>query len=438
MRWSLVFTAAFLGIYLAAVVPSVFFRHDDWWILGNAVRYIPTEPGFLWSSELYHDGKPLVWFFRPGFKLGTYLFFQLFGFQYAAWIAIGVLATACALLLGYACVRRVASPTAGFWFVAAASGSWLAHFGSVAWMGEGMMNIPQLLLLLSCTWAFLKAADNRWWILPSIAALVLALGFKESSLFHLLLLAGILVAEKPFEGWSWGQRARFFLPYAVLGAAYLVARLGWMPVNPSYLPHYTVARIARSFVMAVGPTVLAMGLWWGMGGPAARAWTAWKRRLAYLPFLAASLSVYLGHGFFSPGWYLVLTWSLLLVFAFGGVPAGLPARRVARFGVALTVLSVGFLLWRLDRVGWWHWKTAQTEFFETLRRAPSDLENITVRNCYSAAYPNLPFERVVANAEGVRQIWYLLHGRAIQADVGPCTLAVNASPSHLVIDWGLR
>src|SRR4051812_49373999 len=65
-RWFLLLIGAF---YAAAVLPHVYFRHDDWWILGNSVRHIPGDWGFLVRPTLFFDGREIAWFFRPGFKL---------------------------------------------------------------------------------------------------------------------------------------------------------------------------------------------------------------------------------------------------------------------------------------------------------------------------------------------------------------------------------
>lgn len=428
----------FWAFYLAAVAPFTFFRHDDWWILGNSVVSMPLDWGLLWRPTLLHNGEEIVWFFRPGFKLGTYLFFHLFGFHYVAWIAALSALGSAALFLGSEIARRLFNARAGLWFVLIAGASLPLHFGSFAWVGEGMMNIPQLFFLFASTLMLLYAVDRAVWIWPSVLAFVLALSFKESSLFHLAFLGAVFFFEPGMQRVALRRRAGLLAPFAVLGLFYLTVRLGWMPVNPGYIPRYDWHRVLYTVAMGVAPVALPLMVWgaflrWGHERlPGA----LWITRLAYLPFWIVSLGIYVGHGFFSPGWYLVMGWTVLLAFA-ALVPAAIPRRQLLCAAAVVLVLALGPMLLRLDRLGWWKWKAAQVEFFE-LARENGDLEKITVRNCTQAPYTDIYFDRVVANEEGVRQIWRLLHGRSIHVQIGLCNLPATPGPHHRVLDWSLR
>lgn len=440
-RWATGLVALLVAGYVAAVFPLLFFRHDDWWILGNSVRYLPQDWSYAFKPMLYFHNSPLVWFFRPGFKALVFLFYAAFGFNYQLWMATLLGLYVGTLWIGYAVVVRIAGDSRnGFWFLAAMSGSWLVHFGSLAWMGEGMMNVPQAFLLMTCTYAFLRGARNaRWWV-ASWVAFVLALGFKESSLFHTAFLAAMVMAEPTFTRLPAPQRIRLLVPFAVLGAAYLAIRLGWMPVSPSYHPHYSVDKIARALAQALGPVLLPLLLWaialrWRERAGFPVFVRGLRSRGFYLPFVAVSISVYLGLDFFSPGWLLLLGTFCILAMACAPLPPRVDSRLIVRFAGVLFALSVAPIVWRLNSVGWWQWHRAQTEVFAAIRNAPADTTRVFVRPCENPEYPGVTFDRVVANEEAVRQIWFLTHGKPIDVHFLYCDSKTPQVPGQLLLEW---
>jgi hypothetical protein len=440
-RWAAGLVALVGAGYLAAVFPWLFFRHDDWWILGNSVRYLPQDWSFAWEPMLYFNNTPLVWFFRPGFKAMVYLFYSAFGFHYGLWMATLLAIYGATLWIGYAVAERIGGNSRnGFWFVAATAGTWLIHFGSLAWMGEGMMNVPQAFLLMACTYAFLRGTHHRAWWVASWLSFILALAFKESSLFHTVFLAAMVLAEPTFTRLSLKKRAILLLPFAVLGAAYLVVRLGWMPVSPSYHPDYTVDKIVRTLGLALGPVFLplvlwALGLFWWDRPALGRFTRGLAGRAYYLPFLVVSISVYLGLDFFSPGWLLLLGTFCLLAVACGPFASSVSPSVMLRFALVLSVVSAVPIGWRLNAMGWSHWHRAQTEVFDAIRSAPTSTTHVYVRPCENPSYPGVTFDRVVANEESVRQIWYLTHGQSIPVTFLYCDSKTPAEHGQLLLDW---
>jgi hypothetical protein len=440
-RFAALLLALMCAAYLVAVFPLLFFRHDDWWILGNSVRYLPEDWGFLWKPMLYFGERPLVWFFRPGFKGLVYVFFNVFGFTYALWMATLLALYVATLWMGNAIVVRITGSTrSGFWFIAAMAGSWLIHFGSLAWMGEGMMNVPQAFLLMLSTYAFVRAAKKNAWCVLSVAAFVLALGFKESSLFQPVFFAAMVCAEPSFRRVSWKKRIGLLAPFAVLGGVYLLVRLGYMPVSPSYRPEYTVVKIARSAAFALGPVMLPFALWGlylrARGRAVFREYIGeLSARLFYVPFVLVSISVYLGHDFFSPGWFLVVGTFTVLALACTQVPAKISNGSMLRFAGVLFLLSVGPIAYRLQCVGWWQWHRAQLEVFNAIAEAPADTTRVFVRPCENPDYPGVVFGRVVANEEAVRQIWYLTHGRPVQVQFLYCDSKTPSVHGQWLLDW---
>lgn len=432
---------AFVGaLYALWVLPRLSFRHDDWWILGNSVRYLPTDWGFLFRPTLYFDGSEITWFFRPGFKFLVWLFYDVAGLNYAAWMGALLLLFLACLKLGYAIGERVTGEARhGLFFVCALGASLAIHFGSLAWMGEGMMNVPQVFLLLLCTYGVVEGIRNESpaWRMISVVAFLLALGFKESSLFHTAFLWALLF--EPSLRQPRRERWLTLAPFAVAAVVYLVIRLGVMPVNPSYLAQPTAGKVFRSLSTALGPLFLPLALWvlvLRVREPKTLKvfFSGLAGRWRYLPFLAVSLSIYVGHDFFSPGWFLLLGTFTSLALAFGPLPAFTPKRAMA-FATLLFVFSAVPVVGRLESMGWWKWKGAQNEALAMIQAAPKETESLVVRACTDPRYPMVTFERVVANEEGLRQMWFLTHQRETDVAIVRCESEIKPEPGRFIVDW---
>jgi hypothetical protein len=430
-------------VYCLAVFPLLFFRHDDWWILGNSVRYLPQNWHFLWKPTLYHSGQEIIWFLRPGFKLLVLVFYSVFGLNYFLWMATLLGFFLAALWLGFLTAVRVsASPRNGFWFLVVAAASFPLHFGSLAWMGEGMMNVPQLFFLLLCTYTLCRAWEEQslGWAVSSWLSFLVALGFKESSLFHVAFLAGVCGSEPFFRRRGLRAIGEALVPFAVIAAIYLAIRLGRMPYNPSYVAVYSWFRVTKTLSLALAPILLPVFLWgvslYLFGKSFLFSYVRQMRSwLFFVPFLACSLVLYVGQDFFSPGWLLVVGICTVFLFSLRAVPDGVGSRAIGAFALALFLVSSVPVIVRLQGVGWWRWRGAQQEFFELLRSVPEPTRQIFIRACENAQFPGVVFERVVANAEGVRQMTYLLHGKEIPTYLLHCGTPIPSGEGQLILDW---
>lgn len=424
----------FLGtvsvLYLVVLFPLCFFRHDDWWILGNSALHLPGDWAFLWRPTLYWGSQEIVWFFRPFFKLFTFLFYEAFRFNYYLWLTTLFLVFLATLAVGHRALNRfagkIAADTFALFFLCAVP----LHLGSLAWIGEGMMNVPQGLLLMVATAAWLdlgKEKKFRWnatalWV--GLACITLSLGFKESTIFHLALFAGLALSEQGFEV---RKRHRvivaYFLPFAVLAAVYLGVRLGLMSWNQSYRPEFSAELWAKSFARVATVPVLAVTAWVFLDSLFdGKRWTKWGaalvKRAWWLPYFGVSTIVYLGQNFFSPGWWYLpsMTLALLVALCQKDVGAPMPLLRIewgmtkhrAAFGSLL--LFVALSAYKLDSMGWWHWGKLQRQFHQMVLRAnPEEVRYMTVYNCEEGKYADIGMPRVVGDMEAIRNQWELVH-----------------------------
>ncbi len=397
--------AASFAVYALAIDPFAYFRHDDWLILGNAVR-LPEDWGALWRPTLFGPEGERVWFFRPGFKFATWLFHSLFGFQYWAWLAATQLLTAAAAWLA-------AKPLGqnGRYFLALFAASFTIHLGSLSWIGEGLMNCPQLFILALNFYLFMSGRFTA-----AFLVWVVGLGFKESSVFHVLFLAAV--------AWTSDERRlKPLIPYAVGAAAYLGIRLLVLPVNAEYLAVPTVTSVLRSvgiICALIGVTPLLACL---LGGQ----WRAWKSYWAFVPYFAVSLAPYLGHKFFSPGWVLVPGFFLVWIAAKIG-----PARRAPELALATTLaFCVGWMI----SMHWWSWGQGQRNVHEVVKNLGTEARHVVILECPSdPAVPKQTFQRVVAHPSALWHLWHLYHDGEIEFRVSDCA-APSEQPGYLFLKW---
>ncbi len=433
-----------LGVlYVFAVLPLLSFRHDDWWILGNSVRYLPLDWNFLWRPTLYFNGHEIIWFFRPGFKLLVFVFYACFGLHYGLWMFALLLLFLAALWIAFLAVSKVSgSKNSALWFLGTMAASFTLHLGSLAWMGEGMMNVPQFFLLSLCTLAFCNGAGERGvlWSVLSRLSFVGALCFKESSLFHVALLAGLLGAEPYFRRENLAKTFAPLIPFCFLSVFYLAIRLGYMPYNPGYVAVHTLKKTLYSAFAVIGPICLPMivwslGVWFLKPDQLIRYRTSLARGIWYLPFVAVSLALYIGQDFFSPGWLLVVGGFTMFWLALRAIPENISDDYILRYCAVLFLISSGPVVYKLNEVGWWKWHTAQNEVFDRIRSAPKDTKHIFVRGCENPQYPGVVFERVVANEEGMRQMFFLSHQSEVSVQLVECNASIQSNPDSLVLTW---
>lgn len=438
-QWALGLVS-FLGFaYALGVIPQLYFRHDDWWILGNVVRYLPSDPAFLWRPTLVFNGVESTWFFRPGFKGVVFALYEAFGFVFYGWAFSLLVLFLLAVWFGFLTLSLAhQSKPKALWFVVALVFSAPIHFGSLAWVGEGAMNVPQLFFLSLSTYGF--ARGKAWsWYCASFACFALSLLFKESSVFHFLFLAAF--------GWQTKVPKRALLlrllPFAALSSAYLVARLWFMPLNPGYFSVLRPLSMLQSFALIITPLFLPVAVWgvylWWVDRGALRTFIkGLKGMWVFTPYFLASVAIYLGHDFFSPGWYLVIGFFFLLAVGLFPLPKISQRKSLVFLAAGLFLTSSLPVAFRLRQMGWAEWGGIQKSVFASLRAASPRATEILVRDCPLKGYSqNINFHRVVASEEGVRQMWFLSHGKDISVKWVACGSEVALLPTSLLVDWNV-
>lgn len=425
------------ALYLVVLFPLCFFRHDDWWILGNSVLHLPGDWGFLFRPTLYFRQSEIDWFFRPFFKLFTYLFFQAFSFYYYLWLVTLFALFVATLAIGYGALKRFSGRAAADAFIVFFGAAIPLHIGSLAWVGEGLMNIPQAFLLMSVTACWMELSnrnkatrsDPALW--GAIGLFVLSLGFKESTVFHLGLLGAITLSEKKFR---FTERVPFWLwqfaPLVLVGAVYLTIRLGLMPWNQSYKPAFSLSLWTASLAKFWSVPLVTAFLWVALDARLDLGrWQAWARSLVkrgwWIPYFGVSSAVYLGQNFFSPGWWYLP--SLFLAFAMALCQAEVGEReKTSQSSLALQasvcmLAFVAFSAWQLNRLGWQYWGGLQRELHQAIVRAnPEQIQRITLYECRSPEFPSMQLSRVVGDDEAIRNQWQLVHGKRVHVGYRYC------------------
>jgi hypothetical protein len=425
------------ALYLVVLFPLCFFRHDDWWILGNSVLHLPGDWGFLFRPTLYFHQREIDWFFRPFFKLFTYLFFQAFSFHYYLWLVTLFALFAATLAVGYTALKRFSGRAAADTFLVFFAAAIPLHIGSLAWVGEGLMNIPQAFLLMSVTACWMELANRKkasvsdpalW---TAIALFFLSLGFKESTVFHLALLAGLTLSEKKFQ---FTQRLpywiRQFAPLALVGGVYLTIRLGLMPWNQSYKPAFSLPLWTTSLGKFWSVPLATAFLWIALDARFDLGrWKSWGQALIqrswWIPYFGVSSAVYLGQNFFSPGWWYLP--SLFLAFAIALCQADVGAREkksqpsLALQATVCMLAFVTFSTWQLNQLGWQHWGGLQRQLHQAIVRAnPQQIRRIALYECSSPEFPAMQLSRVVGDDEAIRNHWQLVHGNRVHVGYRYC------------------
>lgn len=403
-----------LGVTLlySVIAPFSYFRHDDWIHLGNSTVLLPQDWSLLWRATQYYSPlAELVWFFRPFVKLLVYLNFEAFGFQHWAWLLSQWAFTLGAIFFGALAIQELWKDRQRTqFFVVASLMSIHLHFGSVAWVGEGVMNCPQLLFLALALYTFaVNLTRNRGPVfLASIVFYLIALGFKESSAFFPFLLSAILYQKdllRPLRG----KLLIFFAVFAV----YLYYRLGVLPFNPGYRPdllHMDGKWLPLASLIGLLGLTFACTLFFGR----IRLAAFWP----YLAFLGLTVAPHLGHSFFSPGWLLLPGYFLLWVLA-----STVEFRPLNLKWVALAfLLSSGIpVAYRTHQLGWIHWYKNQMQVHQFIQALPDQGEEfLVVENCPSPKYPGVDLSRMVGAANNLEHIWLLNHPRPIKAFVPNC------------------
>jgi hypothetical protein len=437
--------AALLGSFIAALYtmfffPHAYFRHDDWLHLGNNVRRLPYDWTLPWRGTLHFLDHETKWFFRPMVHFTVWAFLKLFGLSHLFWLIALSFLTAVASLLGSLSVYELTkSKTRATLFSLFFLLSFHIHFGSITWVGEGIMNCPQLLVLSLSLYFFSRSLAQPPRSLMQWLALfffVIALGFKESSFFLPVLLTGICLRSQNLS-----QTIRRLSPFFVTLVAYLFLRFWLIPMNRSYLPHFELAFYTRPLAILGGSIILPwiavqlVELFRMKDLSALRPDFLNFTFLLLFPGLFLLILPHLGHDFFSPGWLLLP--GFVGAFVFSLTKRRLPSHSsdIALGSVFILLFSLVPTVWKLNKMNWWDWHRPQRQLVTLLSEAPSDTHEIVISNCSNKSDPDTLLERVVGGREHIGEMWNFFHGTVIPINVISCQTDLKERAGALYLWW---
>lgn len=411
----------FLGI-------STFFRHDDWLILGNAINFLPQDWSLLWDNRLYFSPTRLdVWFFRPFFKLGVWGVYQVFKLNHSYWIVFQFLIFVLTVFLGAACFKKPTKDSKkSDWFAMLSLVFLCSYFANVVWIGEGMMNIPQLFLLILSLFLFLRGRKLDCFL--SLICYVFSLGFKESAVFFPLFLSAVDL-NQPTKRVSKVGLGSF---YGVM-SIYLIWRLGFIPLNPGYRPQLTIQSFIRPLCYFAATLVIP---WLAFLANGSRlSLQIIKRKSSWFlmcGFFLLSISPHLGHPFFSPGWLLLPGFFSVWVLIWMLDDRYLNALPIIKTSLICLGISVVPIFWQSYQLSWFAWAKSQKAIHEYLKNfSDESISFIEIESCPDPSRPNVTFERVIGGTESLEHLWRIYHPKPVTFRVIPCSGAsANATPSE--------
>jgi len=424
-------------ILIILFIPWASLRGDDWRIIGAAHQATGSVWTWIQSGTLWGANGETVWFFRPGFKGLVYAGYQIFGTTALPWfLSLTVLAGAGVLqgekALSEFGVSRLGSR--GFGTLLLASHS--LFLGSLLWLGEGLMNIPQWFLLSFSLMGTAEALNQKKSGTKGLVAFALALTFKESAIFHLPFLLTAFAIEPSLQKVSLRRRAQILAPYLGIGFGYLWVRLGRYPLNPGYLPYFDLKLwLPGLFRFALVLAVPIAG--WMIGFEPDK--NTVQRKLFYIPALLLSLLPYLGHPFFSPGWFLLPGFYCLFFLTLAPAPTSPSstrsvspesASRLSWVVILVFVFSLSVSIDKLQRWRWWQWKEAQLQVMEQLKTMAS-AKAVSIEDCGGARNFEQRFRRVVGDEDSLEGMRILLGQSPKQFSIRPCGSPPDANARWL-------
>lgn len=414
--------------YLVAIFPFAFFRHDDWMNLGGMLQHFGTDWTFAYRPVYDHLGSEASWFFRPSFKLILYALYRIFGLNYFAWLCVGLIGFLCTLIVGGKLVHLLTGEARrGQLFITTMCAAIYVHFWSLAWAGEGLMNIPLVLFVTLNTYFFVKSVldRRRIYTVGAVGSFAIALTFKESAAFQLFWLTTLAWIEPSLARVSKARRWGALAPHYVLGSVYLFVRLVVMPISQSYAPVFSW----RSLLFPMGIFFAAFCLPTAVYLLTMRAPIAIlvkelqkHRRWIYFALLSVAVAPYFFHDFFSAGW--ILQPGLYFAMAFAKtVP--IPknrwiGRRVALFGIILLIVSTIPVGASLVKQGWWKWGTLNRRLVEAARNAPDSAQYWEIELCGDPDSRWGKFSSVVGDSNTLYHIWKIYHPGSVSVDFLAC------------------
>ncbi len=398
------------AIYCLAAFPFAYFRHDDWILLGNAVQ-LPDHWSRVWNAQLDFGAGEVPWFFRPFFLLGAYLFFNVFGFQYWLWLSALLLVTIGAIWMAANAVLTISgSERKATLFTLLFVASIPLHFANLVWVGEGLMNCPLIALLAASTYLFCSGAAQKTQypkatLTGGFLCFVMALGFKESAIFHNAWLLG-LVLDPAFPKSIKRRKIELLLPYAIFTACYLLFRFLWLPMNGDYAPRSALSNILHPieiFIGSLGLPLLIFFCWLMLlQRSSAKPFLRYLlTKKVYLPFLVVAILPHVAHQFFSPGWLLYPGFFLLLACCLNIPEECMPKQSLARLAPVLVILSLLPVAHHLNSVTWWQWHVTQRKLQRMIAEIdPDSVKELWIYDCQTAQHQRTLFQRVVALGAG--------------------------------------
>ncbi|NBX76590.1 MAG: hypothetical protein EBQ92_08550 [Proteobacteria bacterium] len=418
---SSVIALIFMTLFYFALSPFIYFRHDDWLMLGNAVSILPRDWAFLWKPTWFTSPQhEEVWFFRPLFKYIIWVGYQLFSFNSFLWTLTHWLFLVSGTLLGGKTLTLlIGDSKPSELFVTLVLCSVGIHFASVVWVGEGMMNTPQIFLLMLATYFFAKS--SVWSSLASVLIYSLALGFKESSAFLPMFLLAIAYSLNLCQ-----RKKPLLIAHFGLMISYLIFRLGILPFNPGYKPHLTWTNLIKPLLF-FGCFLFLPAISLILSHPRLHLLnnSFLKRLVLFVPFLGLLVAPHLGHSFFSPGWLLLPGFFSLWVLVFCLEPQKLKALSVPKWALFVLVLSALPVLYQVKRIRWLEWKDSQKGVHQYLRELPDSTTGIYIETCTDPSFPEVTFQRVVGAQENLEHIWNLNHSSPVTIRLLPCGRRLN-------------
>jgi len=441
---------AFSFAYLGFTFPFSYFRHDDWLMIGNVARIIPTNWKFIFEPYLVFNSVPDVWFFRPWFKLILYVLYHAFGFHYYSWLAVNLLFTVGALILGYQTIKETTNDRSrAIVFVLFFVFSIHFHFASLVWVGEGTMNCPQIFLLFLNFYLFNKSLiqpkkQAQIYYFLGVLAFVFSLGFKEAAVFHLPFLLLILFHPNQKSDLTFKRKCFLLAPYFILACIYLYYRLFMVPFNPGYKPRGDLSWFLTPILFILAALLIPTGsmILGSIKNSSERLKDiiAIIKSCAYLVFLVPFFITYMGHGFFSPGWLLAPGFYFAFIFGLF-CPTPLRKTKILTTSIILTLLlSTTLVLYQTNELSWWSWYRPQRQILEIIKEVGTpQTETVRIFNCEDQGQKLPHLHRVVGYSDSIQEIFWLVHKKLPQVHVLPCQeIGISTTPktsNSLNLKW---
>ena len=423
----------FLTLLILVLDSLTFFRHDDWLILGNSVTHLPQNWSFAWSNQLFFSPhKAETWFFRPFFKFIVWGAYQIWGLHHLFWTLFQWFLFLCSAGIGAKAIAQRRTTQTGMLFFVSIISSFSLSVGSLIWVGEGMMNVPQVFLLIASVFLFLQKSRTTQCF--SVFPYVLSLGFKESSVFLPSILLSLAVFSNELR-----KKSLLLIAFFLVSCAFLFFRLVVLDFNPAYLPIWNLKAVAVPLAYILG-LILISFVALCLSGVSKSLFSDkqfWRNFLFCFPFLGLLILPYLGHSFFSPGWLLLPGFfSLWCFFYCVPLPVLENVSLVKVFFLTLILSSLP-VFYQMHRIRWFDWGRSQKQIYSLFESLPETTSEIWIENCADPSRPDLSLQRVVGAEDNLVHLWRLLHSNYIPIRLFACKALASSrmEPGITQLRW---